>query len=349
MSYTPEQLFANWYQKVDTNLNKDIIDKRIKAIEAIILENDIPFWQNIIYLYLGIPTSDKEKFANFFVKTDSIFPIVGNDNIIRILASITLSFKLYKEKTELSYKISLGIINANLLNQYELEDVGYVYEYATTNTLNTNKVIRNFTEIKTTDFDDLVSNLENEDIEEETELIQPLKETGLNLIKSFKGVLNNQLILSEEIETLWWIFGEYSSVADKPFKDVGYPKMVLFAAVELFWITSFNSALVRSKEFISKVLIMTDSELVKMEISVFDFINFFTLEEKQKVLKYYKPEVSHLTPLITAFKLSTEFKTGDDWSVLYKNRLCDGDIKLHMQPIKIAFQIYTELIFLYNL
>jgi hypothetical protein len=352
MKHTPQQLFPTWYKKVELALTQDTISKRMSSLNAIVDEDDLNFWISVTQLYLGIPPSDTAhtKFVEFFTDVDPVFPIEDNDNLLRILASAALSFKLHDEHSYLTYSIALAILNANFLEQFDLLDVVYVQQYASENLANSGEVLRTVADADVSTLDVSLANIEVDDEDGDSKAeVQALRESVINLIAVVKKMDEQQTNLAEETDTLWWLYGAYSSVGDDTFEKVGLPKMILFSALELYEKTRSTVGLIRSKEFLNKVLFSANKKLCRDDVELYKVVNSFSLEERELVNKYYKPQYSQLTPCLAAFKISTELSAKEDWDMLYRSRSHNATSKTNIKPTNLAYQIYNELMFLCSL
>ncbi len=354
MANTPQQLFPTWYKNAEHGADSALIKKRIDAIEGIIENEQVSFWMSLVKLYLGVAIGETEKsdFVNFFTTEDTFFPIENNEHILRILASSTIAFKLNSEKSQLTYTISLSVITANFLKQFNLSDVTYVYQYASANLESSGSMLRKAENVDMSILDNAVATLEEQKEDENIEVdvkIETLTTTILEVAQLLKRMDDRHTVVSEESDTLWWLYGGYSTIGKNTFEKIGLPKMIVFSAVDLYNKTYRSVGLVKANEFILKALAISDKKKAKDPVEIYEVIGAFGTEERKLVTQYYKSNYSVLTPCISAFAISLEMGVNDPWDNLYKSRNYNAEIKTKVGSAELAFQIYNELMLLWNL
>lgn len=344
-NYTSKEYFPTWYKAIDLTVTQDLVDNRISVINNIINEEDITLWLDIVRLAYGIKlesTESKILFENKFREKDITFPIVSNDNIIKVLAEISLCF-LFESKSRLSHLISLAVINANFFEKYTSSQVPY-YEFA-------NNVDENNESASDIDIDEIEDNLleKANTFEEDVEDEEALDSTdSLNLIKAVTYLNHENKKLKEETNILWWLFGQHSKSNNAYFSEIGLSKMVIASAQELFELSSNSGYRSSAKHILYKVLLISNDNKPKLKIlSLSDSITEATAHSKEKLL--HLGNETELTPFIYALDLEKKFTDVAVWKAAFNKTLGTGVSDKKYKPEDLAFQFYREIIFLQSL
>jgi len=343
-TYNCTDLFPTWYKAIDPSVTADIVKKRIDAINIIIELNDSKLWLDIVKIAYGITDYDpinKTVFETKFKDNDISFPITSNNNIVKVLAEISLCF-LFESGNILSQCISMAVINANFFEQYFASDIPF-YLYA--NDKNIEK--QSDENIEYNEIEGRLlekeSELEEEDEEEEDEIMT--KEDSLDLLKMVNFLNKENKKLKEETNVLWWLFGQHSSLNNAYFYDLGVPKMILASAQELFDLIIHTGYIHSAKHILSKALISSNNNKLKFkDISLSESIIAASPNIKQKLLSH--GELGNLTPLLYGISLEKQFENPSIWKNAYNQKIGSGNIDKKFRPEEIAFQFYREIVFL---
>jgi len=345
MSSDASYNFADWYRPVDNQLNPDTQNHRIKAINVLMNNTDQSFWLDVIRLYVGIPIKDvenKKSFIKAFKDEDSVFPVSGNDQLIRTLASILLCFRLDID-FDLNNVISLAIANLNFLGQYDDSINVPVFTYAKSQISNASKNIRDLkVEAQKDGMDELSDRIEEDDYEFEVK-------DQIVVVDAVKNILHAQKVFSEETNILWWLFGEASLTYNDSLKTIGLPKVIPVIARELFDLLQFELGTQKMRSLINKAVLnsYTTKNAGKL-CSPYEMICKFTSQEIGTLLKTYKPD-TEFTPLLSAFYKYSVYSKSNDLTLLYSDEFNGGDLKKTFEPTAIAFQLFNEFLLLKNM
>lgn len=376
MNYTAKDHFPDWYKVTKITVTKDLVKSRIQAIDEIIQIEKKEFWLDLVRLAVGLKPKDPKTSIDFikeFKDTDVTFPISNNEKLLETLAGITLCFKLeaqdleeepeaeveekeeetkeeeteeetetdYETLTNLNTAISLSIININLLGQYKNEGIPFT-EYAE-NYLGSKNYIERQQEEE--DYDEQIATIHEELEETDAEMS---KEDNQTVIKTLQSVIQKNIILSEELNILSWIFGEYSKYAKKFFQEAGFIPMITCSALELQEKAPKHHFLPSAKSLLHRILTISNSTKKLSNVTVYDVVSPLTPEIKS-ILTKHKDNISELTPYMLAVLKSEEVDTGADYSASYKKATNGGDLKKALRPEVLAGQIYNELVFIKTL
>lgn len=369
MAYTAKESFATWINQVEPAITQAQLDSRIASIhKAIGSKQESAFWLDVVRIAYGInPKEEKNKtdLVEFFRKPDQTIPIINNDHLIKVLASISLCFilegkyegiekvknaegvdqnkkKIFNVDADLNNSISLAISNANFLGQFAVTNGIPYKEYAEKWLMDSSANERPEIDVKIieelNELDERIGEFEDE---------ETIANDDYQLL--IRAIKNNQHVnktLQEEVDVLWWVFGGHSIPIGKSFKEIGLCGMSIVAPYELAEMTQNSSGFRASKQFLLKVLDQSRAENeVQKTIAPFSAINSLSDELKRKVIQDLENDISELTPCLLAIKKSLDYAANEDWSTGYKKITGDGDIKKSVPLIDFAVQLYRELIF----
>lgn len=374
MTHTAKELFPDWYFSADLTLSNDAIKSRISVIEDIVNKKQkLTFWNDLIKIYLGTKVTDdtnRTLFVNAFKADDVSFPLSNNENIIRVLAAITLCFKLDPnlveeedgaedietdaeetdepeeiESDDIEYYalkeiISLGLLNSNFFEQYIVPSGIPVFEFAK----------YTFDQIAINEGDKLDEKIEKltkieKEFEEDVNL-DLSSDDMLTIIQSIKEVIESNKRLNEETNVMWWVFGEYSKTLKEYYSKIKTSQAILVAANELANITTLHS-ISPAKHFLKKIISITNYENKgKKGTTILDVSNSLGEILKEKILKNIGGTLNEFTPCLLTIEKSMNYSEGEDWTTAYKKVSKGIDIKKQFTPEQLATQFYKEIIYI---
>lgn len=379
-NYTAKDFFPTWYKTTKLSSTKEVIQARLDAIDELVTINEIPFWLDIIRISNDLPSADNtsiSRFVKIFQDEDNSFPLTNNAQLLKVLATSALCFKLEAEDletedeeeeeeeeveeqgqandqseedeetdatiiTNINTAISLCITNVNFLGQFKDDATIPVLRYAQ-NYLESKPYYQRMREHEeqTNDLDEIVEKLsEEEDLTHDQQL---------TIVNSLQQLQKENNMLSEELNVLSWIFGEYSMLANNFFQDAGTSLMLIYGPIELHEKTSTLHYINSARGFLHRILSIALASKKATAVSVVDSINAIPADFKVSLVKKYKAHISELTPYLYAVSKSTEVSTGDDYAAPVKKQTNGGDIKKTFKPDVMAIQIYKEIVFINTL
>lgn len=339
-NYSCTELFPTWYKSIEIKLEEDLALKRITAVQSIIKSDDLEFILDIVRIATDRKCQDSNSKSNFethFRDNDINFPLASNDNLLKILAQITLCF-LFESKNKLATIVSLAVLNVNFFIQLPENSVPY-FQYAR------RKLAEDSSEsdeqLSETN-NQLLESLENfEEDEEETSTLD--YDDSVNTIKMLNHLYKENMALKEETNVLWWLFGEYSSLNGKYFNEIGHLKMIISSAKELYDLSihgNYNS----SRHILNKALLVSNGDKPLKAVVFSDTIDILIPEVRVKILESLTP--SDLTPCLMALQSSQELEGNPIWKATFEARNKGTDISKKMHPTDIAYQFYNEILYL---
>lgn len=334
--FTLEEIFPTWYRSVESTITAELVANRISAIKKILEITKIEFWLDIVRAALGIKVQNSTH-INTFVKTfqtiDVNFPVTSNDNLVKVLAQITLC-ALFDKKNDTSFIVGNAISVANFFESYAISEIPFC-----------SKAIDNISSFKEETFDitpytDELSET-GENIEEDLESLSITNNDVVNLIEVNKFLLKESLEIKQELNILWWLFGEFSSTFNDYFTNVGIPRMIVASALEINDLNESKYALISSKHILVKALLLSHSHgAVMNDVDIPSIINVIPKETIELLAD--KSSCEELTPILLAFNLAKEFGE-KKWQGPYLKKLKLKKLDKKYKPGLLAYQLFCEL------
>lgn len=357
---------AEWHNLSKVAVQNETLDHRFESIENITNRTEIDFWLDVVRLYLGIPVNGKNvtDFISAFSTVDNTFPLTKNEKLLKVLASMVLICKIELavdsdsnvedeteeeedettakneeedddddedvDHSEIALLISNALVNSVFFNQYKLDTKVPVIEtaksYITDYSFNqrTSEISEHEDELN-----DTINRMseEPEDLEASEQV---------NLVKATQALIKENKMLSEEVNVLWWLFGEYSELADKYFSEIEDNSMAVLSAKELYDLSKFNIELPAARHILSKAIKASNGGCAK-QTSLKLCIDSLEQSLKEKILDLNTESIDILTPCLFALKNSN----AKEW---HKTIGFTTDEKVNHNVL--ALQFYKEIVFI---
>jgi len=342
--YNASILFPTWYKSIEPIVSDSTKDLRIKAIEKILLNDDVQIWLDVVRLALKLkpisPTSS-DTLVEQFREADINFPLSSNENILRVLSQILLCF-LFESNHMARTRVAEAVRNTVFFGQFEVSEIPY-YSYA-------GEVLLEVPAGE--DFDvaaimATLNDLEGQIEQNEDEDSVPVNDDEHSaIVKAIKYLNVQNSRLSEESNVLWWLFGSYSSLHEAFFEDVGIAKMILSAPKELSALCAEGRRLSSSKNILLKALLLSnEGKKVSEQYSILDVIQASDSKLKLEILEGLSlPD--ELTPCIFAVHSSVQFEDETLWKSLFSQKIPAESLDKKFSAMDLAYQLYNEILFL---
>ncbi|OJW12783.1 GTPase-associated system all-helical protein GASH [Mucilaginibacter sp. 44-25] len=334
--------FPAWIKKAGYETEGTIITSRLAAIDNIIVKENFDFWIDVIKLYLGIRVSGTNinTFIEAFSTEDGTFPLTDNQNLLRHLASATLSIFVNETDFRVTYKVALSITTTTFLGQYDLTDFNHVLPYARLKTqLGAVEERNNDLDTAGNSLSELESNFEGTT---DAAAVDFQNQEMNALLFVVRNILTANKALKEELNVHWWLFGEFMPSVDLVFNSIEVEQMTFLSAAELSTQTVFSLPLRNCKQYLQKAIRSSKTGNKVDKINIYNAIQKLSDEEKSPLLEKEYDGLNYQTPLLLALKCSCEVN-GEDWSVYFKATSNQGDVKNEFSCVDIAEQLYREL------
>lgn len=345
-NYTALELIPTWYGKTHIKPSPEELKSIQTAINDIVSNNDYAFWKCVVLLLAEksevCDEAQLKKFMKALTDADPSFPLQDNKKLLKTIAGIAINVKLDGAPSKVSYLLALSVKNINFLGQYEGFNDFETSTYA-------DKLIASYS--RTSDAgmsnaEDMISDLADafKDLDD--------NENGLvnseikDIFKILQISLDANKFLAEEVNTLWWIFGEYSSVSKMSFSETGPVKMSFYGPYELSEKVSFSNGFEAAQQYLNKILSVSAGGKPVEKITVYDMVNSFTVDEFKPTFNKVSSKVTTFTPVLFAFQSSLSFNVEDDWSGFFAKHADGADPKKEFTVMAIANQLFHEFLFI---
>lgn len=356
-------LISDWHNLSKFSISEDIASKRNEALDEILARGEKSYWLDIVRYFLNINEAgiNITHFVKTFQKNDDTFPILKIEKLTKGLASIALAAKIKEALSELEEMntkkqsgeededeesaelehlsnceianvISNALMNATFLKQLKIETkiplVLFATDFLSKYSSHDRSVNLDISKTK-------IIEIEQRMFEEEDGITV---EENLSLIQAVQAILKSNTIQKEELNILWWLFGEYSEIGGNYFVNIDKKAMSIIAAKELHDLSLFASELPASKHLLRKILSLCKSDKSEtIEFSLKECIETIDIDIRKKIIGNYGDIVDELTPCMNAL-----LKYGENREI--KNIKVNIEEKLDLGVL--SSQFYKELTFL---
>jgi hypothetical protein len=346
--HSATDLFPAWYKSIDPIISSGTVGFRIAAIDKLLENNKVDFWLDVIRLALGLPqqsSANTDSLIKEFKDADVNFPLTSNENIIKVLAQISLCFLFESSESTNRLLIAEAVNNVVFFGQFDATQAPF-YEYAVEviaeGEPDTDPDSKESLETLTTTLDKLQENVDDE----EDEAIVLDDNDHIAIIKSIKYLTHQNDRLKEESNVLWWLFGSYSSINKAYFQDVPLKILTATAPKELISMSKDNKRFLSAKHILSKVMHIVESGGAENKnFSMSEIIAAVPGETKNSILAGLTTP-SELTPCLFALLLSTQFEEATVWNAAFNSKVQGASLDKKFAGVEIAYQLYNELLFL---
>lgn len=364
-------LISEWHNLSKYQISEDVATKRNDAFDEILSSGEKSYWVNILKIFLDINPDEKAitHFVTSFQKNDDSFPRIKMEKLIKALAAMALTAKIQEAILEITGEINIaeqseeaeGVDDEDEISEEpDEEEQSSNCEIANvicTALMNATflKQINVGTKIPlvkvATDFlskyssENRIVNLEDHEntiIEIEQRLSDETEEItaqdNLSVIQAAKAILKSNRIQEEELNILWWLFGEYSEIGGEYLVNIDKKSMSIIGARELHDLSHLASELPASKHLLRKILSLCKSDKSgTTAFSLKECIETLDVEMKKKIIGKYGNNVDELTPCMNVL-LKYDLNGG------IKNIKVNINEKLDLGIL--SSQFYKELTFL---
>jgi hypothetical protein len=343
--HSPTDLFPTWYKSIDPVVDAATVANRITAIGKFLEDESTDTWFNIVKLALGIPGVDTTTISGLESElkgADINFPLVSNENLLHVLAQISLCF-LFESENNAAQQVAMALSNAVFFGQFDKSPIPF-YEYAREFLSQPVHLLDSDIE---TDQQAVVDALDAMEASE-TEILMDYTDQ-IALLKTVNHLFDSNKKIREESNILWWLFGQYSTIQENYFTVLGAEKMILSAALELAELNISENNLPSARHLLQKALVISnDNKPLTAKVKLSTVIDDSPGEVKTKMLSIVS-NISEFTPCLLALSLSTQFDESALWKSAFKSKAQKADIEKEFFPGDVSYQVYNEIKFLSSL
>ena len=328
------ELLPDWYRSIELEPKIEMISNRKKSIEELEKSSDLIL--NLIKLFYGkaVPESFVDYLNKTFRENDQVFPIKNNLLELRLLSGAAIVFFLEDDKGAFYKDLAAYAVICGSYGYKSEVLIPEIFSFAENYLSEEALRIRKLDDV---DIDDL--NIETL-VDNNAQIIPAINNlaTSVNkIIQQAKKSKNQIDILKEEINILWWIFGEYSNTLKCKIAKLEEAAIIVTAA-ELAKHTYFIPEPTSAKAFLDKMLSFIGSKKCSLQFC----IDKCQQKWKSNWIKGLNIQrIPELCPILFAINKSVE-TGGEQWTAVF-SKSTELDPDLSDIPIELSYQLYREI------
>lgn len=349
--------FGEMYRNASAEADDELLKRRWEGVTSASAKFRVPDFFDAVRFFFGRKTKDSEfdhRFRQFFHSVDSAFPMSRNDLEVRVLAGVLLRNVMGDPGSrphKMAEPIALAIVCADARGLAPSPPVPNLIEEASRRIVQISQEKRSFggTERLTStnlqvdfdDFDNLVTQNPPEAAKKIKTAVEQLTTFARKVVSSNKKMHEAQMLQNEEINMLWWVFGESSDDLKRPMADLGTQAACLVAGKELAALTSVSPGPISAEALLFRMLSSADPQ-PGTKVSLADAVN--SVEKGWRERWFLDIEAGillDLCPVLSAVgeSLRTSSKTG--WRDPFKTSFGFAATS-KLLPTDLSIQVYQE-------
>lgn len=270
MAFDPN--LPDWYRSADPGVSEDKFEKRKAGLQAFAEGSSGKESSGLdaVRLFYGLDASDasfSEDFRGFFVANDSTFPASGNDHEMRVLAGCAAHHFSNSEATASSaLKVELAFVTLACKGNGIDPTVPEIVQSCQDSLLERSRNIRSQMSASPPKGVNLaikpfLDSLKSGSLGNHQEVAEKTAEAIDTLAKTVRTVSTQSVnmhktfnLLQEEVDILWWLFGERARSHDAAFSELKFGSSVLISAFDLADLISNRPGPFASEAFLRKAI-----------------------------------------------------------------------------------------------
>lgn len=349
--YKAKDLFSDWYQRAASiKIADDELANIALVNELLLKENNYEFWFDLLRIVYGLPPKSSERIDQISVsarKHIEHFPITDNMVEIRRMCTCLVPQKI-DERSRLSDALALAYMtysfareNVDLLVP---DTVEYAIDYwikecvsVREKDFNLNAVNKKFAKI-TFKQDGTIEEFRNETTNYLKKILSQFDE-----ISSKYGEAVNQIdLLKEELDFLWWLFGESSRDTGLTFKEMKSEEAILQMVKECIDLTQKLPGLEAIDEIFYKVVKQSYSSK-KKEKNIAELLDNADEKYLKPLNVYHIEEIKEYLPILTAFQRKMELGIDSKATLSSIKNQLNLELDQNFPIIEIMKELYLEV------
>lgn len=347
--------FADWYQPVTFNHDREVIALRWNGVKAAIesIEDNSCILDIIQYVY-GIPFKNhknEEKFRQFFKDSDPTFIMKGNDKELLVLAGSLLALYCVGDEYEWDI-VPLSILTMSICGTkkpvVEIDLIGMASEAVFSAGIEARKrpqiaSLKKLSNKKT--YEELATSIitapqDWEKVSTATKSLGAMVDTSVNALQAsasseLEKVYKTLMLQDEELHMLWWMVGGWSNMWNSRFSDIDQSSRPILLAIEAAKMTEEKSEPPSLQAVFSRVEISS-----KSKTPIPSAVNSCGAESLEKI-KINSVDYPSVFPVHFAIHRALETGADESWiNGWSKATGVSKDIKI--DSLALAVQVHRE-------
>ncbi len=351
--------FNDWYKISSVAIDGDTLTKRWAGIERSYGELAPAQWFELVKLFFGRLEKDdqfEQVFRQPFFELDPTFEMKKNALEIRVLAGSLLAHILASSSfTENVMRASLALVTLTAKGVSPAPPLSDVSELAEGWLLRTSDSLREAAMIKRRPAVRLDSNALVKISEAISGNIVPDALSGvhefLTLVSKEFDKLSRRVeelervysLSQEEVQMVWWLFGESSNDLRRPFSKIKAPAAAVLVGKELAEQVSVFPGPRAAEAYLDRMLARVKPQ---KKVSFAQAVEALEPDWcRARTREHRDSEMLDLCPLFCGIASRTEFPKGDGWKPVFQSR-AKVDIDKAIALVELALQTYQEFLLL---
>lgn len=353
--------FGDWYREAHVVPDSDLLERRWAGVESLSSKTTAQSLQELLKLYC-LPHNAESSIPDYFDKAfrdaDAAFPTKSHGYEIRILAGAVLR-RIIEERGSGAVQAALGIVcgsfgdrrcavpfagHIDAAEKFLTERAESIRKIEPINLVKETKKERGAETVLPAEHfaNGATPNLRAPLItylNEQAALAPTINAT----INALSRAIQNQ---REELNLLWWLQSRFSKELQQPLANTPTASACAVIAFEL---ASLTEILPGPSAILGIIVQALNSTIGASEkISLASVVNEVPRQWREAKRIAQEAAVSSLVPITLSLARSLDTDGKDDWFPVYKKQ-CDVNLAEVREPSVIAYQLYTERLFLKSL
>lgn len=317
-----------WYRSAGIATENVPLAKRGEAIDSFAVDgNDVAALAQLFYRLPPSDASFEERFRTALNTADPNFGMSGSDNELIVLAGATLVDVIENRRRDLSDLAILCLVCGSAQNLRGAPAVPEIPELAVKH-LGKRSAHRD----------------EPDGDGDAVKLAASLAEKGdpYNALgHEFQKLQLQFPIVTEEVNILWWVFGETSRDLEQRWGRLPAEEVCLVSAKELADLTKVIPGPVAARAFLDRA-IRSGRDSAKSSVSIADVVTKTPKGWREAHYKRPLPnELKGVLPMYEAVKYSVDAGDDDGWRSIFKSST-GVSAGADSEPDRLAYQVFLE-------
>ena len=351
--------FNGWYKKSSIRIDGDTLNKRWAGIEQCYRNLSPRPWYDVVEVFFDRAEAGdqpEQSFRKTFFELDPTFEMKKNALELRVLAGALLAHVLAKSNAnENVMKTSLAIVTLAAKGVSGPPTLPDVPDLAQQWLLNRSATLRADDKMKTKlavkadrkSLKEILLAIHDGDLPNalaKLHKISTLVGDQLATLSRHVTELETALYLSqEEVQIVWWLFGEYSNDLRVDFSKIEAPAAALVIGKELADHVRVFPGPRAAEAYLDRMLGRVKQKKKMSFAQAVETVDASWCQARAQ--EYQKSDAMRLCPLFCGLASRAELKDADAWKSVFSNR-SGVDIDKPIAPIELALQAYHEFLLL---
>lgn len=343
-----DKRFTDWYQTIDPQGSEDRLKKRWASIEAFVKGSSSNSALDAVRLFYDLTPIDcdfTEKFSNYFFQKDKSFSQKNASKEIAVLAGVAAFISAERSEDLATYLAISNCLAVGAGPKPALDDLVKLSEEKlihASKKLRTREVSQLSLKTPQKAINALKGDLgDHNQVKEQTGSALEIMIQQQKSIEQYCNALQELAELQkEELDIMWWLYGEYSQASGKYFSQLSAEDACLALAIDARDLTLNIPGPMAMKAFLKKAMESSKGKKTA-KLSLKQLNNGSSDIIKGAFLESITP-ISGLTPISNCIKQYRLYGEGSEWHIMDSGRKVFLDADKELKTLDLAYQLYRE-------